>query len=74
MLKEMEEHSFFDTLVFTDTDGVNHDSRGRVSDAVGRDYYVNGIEGKSGKHYIYYTAGTSASQMYTGPNYGNSIV
>lgn len=53
MLKEMEEHSFFDTLVFTDTDGVNHDSRGRVSDAVGRDYYVNGIEGKSGISVIF---------------------
>lgn len=47
MLKKMEDNSLFDTLVFTDIDGVNHIFDGRTSDAKGRDYYINGIKGNS---------------------------
>ncbi len=53
MLKEMEDNSLFDALLFTDADGINHSSDGRVSDAAGCDYYVNGMEGKSGISVIF---------------------
>ena len=48
MLKEMEDNSMFDALLFTDLGGTNHISDGRVSDAAGRDYYLKGINGESG--------------------------
>lgn len=47
-LKAMEEDSLFDVLVFTDKSGINHATDGRTSDAAGRDYYVNGLQGISG--------------------------
>lgn len=48
MLKEIESNSMFDTVVFTDIDGINYTSDGRTSDASGRDYYRKGIDGESG--------------------------
>ncbi len=47
-IKELESNSLFDALLFTDKEGVNHIADGRTSDAVGRDYYVLGMQGKSG--------------------------
>ena len=47
MLKEMEENSRFDTLMFTDLNGVDHASDGRTADVTDRDFYYNGIKGKS---------------------------
>ena len=52
-LKEMEDNSLFDALLFTDKNGVNHASDGRTSDASGRDYYINGMQGKSGISVIF---------------------
>lgn len=48
MLKNLEESSIFDAVVYTDLQGMNHSSDGRTSDAAGRDYYVNGIQGEKG--------------------------
>ena len=48
MLKDMEDNAMFDALLFTDLGGTNYISDGRTSDAKGRDYYVNGINGESG--------------------------
>ncbi len=48
MLEEIKDNSLFDTLIFTDTEGVNHVFDGRVSDASERDYYLEGIQGESG--------------------------
>ena len=48
MLEEIKDNSLFDTLIFTDAEGMNHVYDGRVSDASERDYYLNGIQGKSG--------------------------
>lgn len=47
-LGEIKDKSLFDTLIFTDTEGINHVFDGRVSDAKERDYYVKGIQGESG--------------------------
>ena len=48
MLEEIKDNSLFDTLIFTDAEGMNHVYDGRVSDASERDYYLNGIQGESG--------------------------
>lgn len=56
MLQEMEENSLFDAICFTDVSGMNHASDGRTSNAEGKDYYVEGIKGKSG---IYVTFNSS---------------
>ncbi len=53
ILKKLEEKSLFDALVFTDSRGLNHSSNGQVSDASDKDYYLNGIEGKSGISVIF---------------------
>lgn len=47
-LRELETNSLFDALVFTDPEGTNYGTDGRISDAVGRDYYEKGIKGESG--------------------------
>ena len=48
MLKELEEKSIFDALLFTDANGTDHASDGATSDAQGRDYYIKGMKGESG--------------------------
>ena len=53
MLKEMQDKSLFDAMVFTDLEGVNHSSDGQTSDATKKDYYVNGIQGNSGISVIF---------------------
>ena len=56
MLKEMEDDSIFDALLFTDLEGVNYVSDGRTSDAAGRDYYVQGVKGNCGISVIFDSA------------------
>lgn len=53
LLKEIEENSLFDAVVFTDLEGVNHSSDGRTSGAKGYDYYENGIKGEKGISVIF---------------------
>ena len=53
MLKEMEENSRFDTLMFTDLNGVDHASDGRTADVTDRDFYYNGIKGEIGISVIF---------------------
>ena len=53
MLKEMEENSRFDTLMFTDLNGIDHASDGRTADVTDRDFYYNGIEGETGISVIF---------------------
>ncbi|MDE7271446.1 MAG: response regulator [Lachnospiraceae bacterium] len=48
LLKEIEQNALFDAVLFTDSDGMNHTSDGRTSDASERDYYQNGMRGESG--------------------------
>lgn len=56
MLKEIKDNLLFDALVFTNADGINHISDGRTSDAAGRDYFVKGMQGKSGISVVYDSA------------------
>lgn len=53
MLKEMEENSRFDTLMFTDLEGIDHASDGRTADVTDRDFYYNGIKGEIGISVIF---------------------
>ena len=53
MLKDMEANSLFDSFRYTDKDGMNMTSDGRRTDAAGRDYYIEGMQGKTGISLVY---------------------
>ncbi len=55
-LNTMNEQSIFDTMLFTDINGIDHNVDGAVSDASGRDFYINGIKGKSGISVVFDSA------------------
>ena len=48
LLKGMEENASFDAIRFTNADGLNLASNGQTSDSRDRDYFINGMQGKSG--------------------------
>lgn len=52
-LAEMERNSVFDTIRFTDAEGVTHLSDGRTVNSSDRDYYVMGMQGESGISVIF---------------------
>ncbi|MCI9596549.1 MAG: response regulator [Firmicutes bacterium] len=52
-LKEMEDNSVFDVLMFTDLDGVDHASDGRTADVTDRTFYQEGIKGQRGMSVIF---------------------
>ncbi len=45
MLEKLVEHSLFDVLLFTNSDGIDHISDGRTSDVSDRAFYLNGMSG-----------------------------
>ena len=47
-LRELEDNSVFDFVRFVNTEGISYDSRGETQDVSDREYFVNGISGKSG--------------------------
>lgn len=53
MLKQMEDNSYFDTIIFTDTEGIDHTSDGRTADGTARAFYNDGISGNNGIEIIY---------------------
>lgn len=48
MLKDMEANSLFDVFRYVDAEGINLTSDGKTSNALDRDYYLNGMKGESG--------------------------
>lgn len=48
MLREMEENTTFDAILFTSADGVMLSSDGETSYGADRDYFVRGMQGESG--------------------------
>lgn len=44
-LKEIEENSMFDVVLFTDRDGIDHSADGRTADVSERLFYLDGIQG-----------------------------
>ncbi|MDE5753228.1 MAG: cache domain-containing protein, partial [Oscillospiraceae bacterium] len=53
MLKQIEESSYFDAIMFTDKEGIAYDSDGRTADATERKFYNDGISGNNGIEIIY---------------------
>ncbi|MBD5136784.1 MAG: response regulator [Lachnospiraceae bacterium] len=53
MLKEIEENTQFDAVIFTDSEGNDYASDGRVSDVTDRNFYINGIKGENSISIIY---------------------
>ena len=53
MLKEMEANSQFDAVIFTDVNGVDHASDGRIADVTMRGFYQEGIRGNGGIEVIF---------------------
>lgn len=47
MLKNMEDNTMFDTVMFTDSNGIDYASDGRTADVSERDFYVNGMRGEN---------------------------
>ena len=47
-LAEIERNSVFDTIRFTDAEGITHFSDGRTVNSADRDYYARGMQGESG--------------------------
>jgi len=52
-LREMEENSIFDTVRFTDAQGMTHTSEGGITNSADRDYYKRGMAGESGISVIF---------------------
>ena len=76
MLKEMEEKSIFDALLFTDLEGNNYTSDGRITDARERDYYLNGIKGQSGTAIVFNSSlyGKTMVSFYTPIHYNGELI
>ena len=53
MLDNLAEHSLFDVLLFTDSDGVDHISDGRTSNATDRGFFIDGMNGGIGTDIIF---------------------
>ncbi len=47
MLKNIEDNSLFDAVMFADLEGTDHASDGRTADAGEREFYMKGIKGES---------------------------
>ncbi|MBD5498313.1 MAG: response regulator [Lachnospiraceae bacterium] len=53
MLAIMEENSQFDAILFTDLDGMDYTSDGRISDVTERGFYMDGLKGNSGIEVVF---------------------
>ncbi len=53
MLDKLVEHSLFDVLLFTDSNGIDHISDGRTSDVSDRTFYLDGMNGGKGTDIIF---------------------
>lgn len=53
MLKNLEENSIFDVVMYTDSEGTNYSSDGQTSNAAGHDYFEDGMEGKVGTTVVF---------------------
>lgn len=76
MLKKMEENSIFDAFLFTDLEGNNYTSDGRITDARDRDYYLNGIKEKSGTAIVFNSSlyGKTMVSFYAPVHYKDKLI
>lgn len=53
MLREIEAHSSFDAVIYTDINGTDYASDGRIADVARREFYLSGIAGESGIEIVF---------------------
>jgi len=58
LVREIAQDSVFDFLEFADTDGMDHNITGGVSDARDRQYYLDGMKGNVGLEVIFNSRAT----------------
>lgn len=63
VLKSAEKNLSFDAVRYVDANGVNYTSDGETSDATDRDYFINGMQGKSGISLIFKSRINSGVQI-----------
>lgn len=76
MLKEMEESSAFDAVIFTDMNGIDHSSDGKTADVTERVFYKDGIKGNSNIEIIFdpHLFNETMACFYTPVTYEDQIV
>lgn len=76
VLKDLEENSIFQAIRFTNTNGVTLSSNGQTSDSSDRDYFIYGMQGKSGVYFLEESRLTGQPTMifYSPVYYGEEIV
>lgn len=76
MLKQMEGNSYFDAIMFTDTEGVDCASDGRISDVTEMEFYNDGISGNNGIEIIYnpYFFDETMACFYAPVRFDNQII
>lgn len=76
MLKEMEESSAFDAVIFTDMNGIDHSSDGKTADVTERVFYKDGIKGNSSIEIIFdpHLFNETMACFYTPVTYKDQIV
>lgn len=76
MLAKIEENAVFDMVLFTDRDGIDHDSNGQTADVSERLFYINGIKGESNIEIVFdpYLADEAMSCFYTPVHYEGEII
>lgn len=76
MLKEMEESSIFDAILYTDAEGIDYASDGRTADVTKRWFYLDGISGSSSIEIIFdpHFFDETMACFYTPVRYNGSII
>ncbi len=76
MLQDMTERSFFDYVEFISTDGTDLTADGRTADLSDREYYLEGMQGRSGRCVVYHSRITSETLLifYTPFYYNGEII
>ena len=76
MLEKIEINSMFDTVLFTDRDGIDHASDGRTADVSERLFYLDGMKGGSNIEIVFdpYLADETMSCFYTPVHYDGEII
>ncbi len=76
LVREIAQDSVFDFLEFADTEGMDHNITGGVSDARDRRYYLDGMKGNVGLEVIFNSRATHETLLmfYSPVTFGGEIV
>ncbi len=76
MLKKIEDSSMFDTVMFTDKNGIDHASDGRTADVTERMFFQDGMLGGSNIEIIFdpYLADETMSCFYAPIHYEGEVI